>query len=119
MTHQACYPDKAPKIDLLLDTLSHHLRREIIYYFEQCTDAETATYDELFTHLHDRLPDPRQERLKTKLVHQHLPKLASRDWIECDPRSDVIRYYGHESAAVWLQELHDVFANTPDSISDE
>lgn len=119
MSSQSCYPDKAPEINTLCDTLGHHLRREIIYYFEQCTDAETATYDELLTHLRDRLPDPLEERLRTKLVHTHLPKLAKRDWIAYDARSEEIRYHGHETAASYLQELHNIFVTSPDSLGHE
>lgn len=119
MSPQACYPDKAPEINTLCDTLGHHLRRELIYYFEECTDAESATYDELLTHLHNRLPDANQVRLKCNLVHKHLPKLADRDWISYDPRSEEIRYYGHETAAPLLRDLHAVFADSPDSLSHE
>lgn len=119
MGHQTCCRDKAPEMNALLDALGHHLRREIIFYFEQCTTSETATFDELLAHLHDRLPESLHEGLKAMLVHNHLPKLADCGWIEYDPRSEIIRYHGHDSAAVWLQDLHDVFATNTDALGDE
>lgn len=109
MNHEAYYPDKAPKIDTLLDALGHHLRREIIYYFENCTESETATFQEVLTHIHDRLPDTMHEQLEVKLAHNHLPKLADRGWLEYDPRTKQIRYFGHESAASLIRELPVLF----------
>ena len=109
MSHAPCYPDKAQEIDTLLDTLSHHLRREIIHYFENRVDAETATFQAMVAHLQSQLPATHHEHLKVKLVHTDPPKLADRGWIEYDPRTKQIRYRGHETAASRLRDVNTLF----------
>lgn len=111
MAHTACYPEKAPQINVLLDTLSHHFRREIIHYFEIHSNADTALLAEMVDHLQARIPDTSHEDVELKLIHSHLPKLAERDWIEYDSRSQQIRYHGHRSAPDLVEDLHTMFAN--------
>jgi hypothetical protein len=104
-----CYPDKAPLVDDLLETLCDNLRREVVYYFEAHSETETATLDALVAHLEDRVPSADAERLEVQLHHYHLPKLAEDGWLEYDSRLGDVRYRGHEQAKHLLGEIHDVF----------
>ena len=104
-----CYPEKAPQVDDLLDTLSHHIRREIIQYFETHAEADTASREELVEHLLARTPETTRTDVEIQLTHKHLPKLAERGWIEYDPRSKQIRYHSHSTAPLLLGELHALF----------
>lgn len=109
MPSQACYPEKAPRVNDLLDTLSHHLRREVVQYFETHADDDTAALDTVVTHIDQRIPTESTDTLHMKLNHTHLPKLADRDWLEYDTRSGQIRYHGHDRASRWLEEVQAVF----------
>lgn len=109
MPSTACYPEKAPKVDALLDTLSHHIRREVILYFESRSDRTAATREEVVSHLDERIPEETPETLELKLTHSHLPKLAERGWLAYDSRSGKVRYLGHDRARRWLEQVVDVF----------
>lgn len=110
MSTTDCYPDKAPKITSVLDTLCNNIRRELVHYFENLTTEETATLDELVAHIERRVPGTVREELLVSLHHTHLPKLESRGWIDVDYRRDIVRYHGHSSAGQLLQEVAHVFA---------
>jgi streptomycin 6-kinase len=109
MSSQACYPEKAPKVDELLDTLSHHLRRELVLYFETHADNESATLDDVVAHIEQRVPAESTETLHIEIHHNHLPKLAERGWLDYDRRSGHIRYRGHDQATRWVEEVCAVF----------
>lgn len=109
MTSQACYPEKAPKVNKMLDILYHHLRREIIHYFETHTDDETAAIDDVIIYLDKRVPEESTETLHTELRHHHLPKLAESGWINYDTRTGHIQYLGHDQATQWLDEIRVMF----------
>lgn len=108
-----CYPDKAPRMNQLLNTLSHNLRREVIHYFENIESTNTATVEDVATHLARRVPEMNQEQVALELRHNHLPKLESNGWIEFDTRTHRIRYRGHNSATDLLAELVEVFSDQP------
>ena len=109
MPPRGCYPDKDPAIDRLMDTLSHHLRREVVHFFENHTANETVRLGTLVDHLAGRVPSATHEQLRTQLHHVHLPKLAGRDWLDYDPQIDYIVYRGHERAGDLLGEVADIF----------
>ena len=109
MSSRSCYPEKAPAINALLETLAHNVRREVINYFEQHVETDRATLDELVSHIDDRIPDRAPKRIEIELVHNHLPKLDERDWLDYDQRSGQIRYYGHDQARELLREVQAVF----------
>ena len=111
VTHAACYPEKSPQVDRLLDTLGHNLRREVVNYFENSTDEEAVPFGEVLRHVHQRVPKDSTERLEINLRHTHLPKLRERGWIEVDNRSDTVRYHGHPDAEEYLGELVEVFCD--------
>ncbi|WP_276259907.1 DUF7344 domain-containing protein [Haloglomus litoreum] len=113
VSHTACYPDKAQMMDRLLDTLRHHLRREVIHYFENIEATNTATLEEVAEHITRRVPEMDRERVVLELTHTHLPKLESNRWIEHDTRTHHIRYRGHDSAEALLTELAAMLSNQP------
>ena len=92
-----------------MDTLSDSDRREAIHYFENHSSQMTATVDELVTHMDTRVPDKDREELSIVLLHNHLPKLQSRGWLEFEHRSKTIRYHGHESVEQLLEDMLAVF----------
>lgn len=105
-------PADAQRVDELLDTLSHHLRREVIHYFENETRDSTAPLDAVVSHLEDRVPGADADRLRAQLAHRHLPKLAARGWLDYDSGAGVIRYHGHDSAEELLHDVVRTFALT-------
>jgi hypothetical protein len=109
MSSQDCYPDKAPVIDSVLDTLSNNIRREVINYFEISGNGETAQLEQVATHISRRIPSKDSEELKHKLHHQHLPILEENDWLEYDVRQGDIRYDGKENAKHLIEEVHEIF----------
>lgn len=109
MSSGGCYPDEAPRVNAVLDVLAHHLRREVIHYFETATRTATVSFDALVAHIADRVPDRDREELTTALFHVHLPKLAAEDWLAFDQQTGEIRYHGNDRALRLLQEVTDVF----------
>jgi len=109
MSERSCYPDKAPVVDALLDTLSHPIRREVIYYFERTNGVGDASVTDIVRRLDDRMPPETDEQLRLGLVHTHLPKLESRGWLEYNPDTDSVTYLGHDSAKQLLSEVHAIF----------
>lgn len=106
-----CYPDKAKTVNEVLEVLRHHLRREVVHYFENITDRTAVTFDELAAHVAARVPDRNREELSTVLLHMHLPKLKADGWLDFDQRSQEVRYYGHEAVPQVLEELTDIFTD--------
>lgn len=109
MASAECYPEKAPKVNELMDTLCHHLRRELIFYFEHCIESDSASLDEAIAHVNARVSGTTAEELRISLVHSHIPKLQERGWIDYDPRTGDMQYHGHTSADEWLNEVRRMF----------
>lgn len=40
------YSDKARKVNEVIGALSHHFRREVVHYFENCTSDEPAALED-------------------------------------------------------------------------
>ncbi|WP_459194491.1 DUF7344 domain-containing protein [Halosimplex sp. J119] len=112
-----CYPDTAEAVDEVFDVLRHHLRREVINYFENAVDEPASNTEEIAGHIDSRLPDhvdgplPDRDRteIHTALVHVHLPKLESADWVEFDQRSGEVRYRGRDSAPELVEKVQTIF----------
>ncbi|WP_164471878.1 DUF7344 domain-containing protein [Halosimplex salinum] len=104
-----CYPEKAEMADTIFEDLSHHVRREIINFFENFNDGHSAPLNDLVAHISARMPDRDREKLILSLFHRHLPTLQSTGWIDFDQRSEEIRYYGHESVPELLHEAMAMF----------
>ena len=104
-------PEESLAVNDLLDTLSHHIRREVIYYFEQTTTDTTTTLDELITDIEPEVELTNREELEVSLPHAHLPHLEARGWLEFDQRNEDIQYHGHDDAAEYLAELTLMFTD--------
>lgn len=93
----------------MFETLSQNLRREVIHYFENHTDSDSAPLSDIVTHIERRVPQSDRESIRTALHHQHLPLLHDRGWIDYDTRQSDIHYHGKESAEEFLTEMASVF----------
>lgn len=86
-----------PLLNDLLDVLSSHRRRYLLYYLQ---GTETADVDEITNHVVEELEDSsgspapaeRFERTKANVVHTDLPKLRELGIVEYDPRTGAVRY---------------------------
>lgn len=89
--------DGGPSLGEVFECLTSYQRRLILYYLQ---DHEIADIDELAMHIAtqgatastEEVSSDHCDRIKTQLVHTHLPKLAAIRCIEYDPRSGTIRY---------------------------
>lgn len=108
MGQSKCHPCKSQKIDDLMDALSHPLRRGVIYYFENITSDESATLEDLASHIAQCVSEKNRESAALHLAHTHIPKLESHGWVDYDPRTQQVRYRGHDSAEELLSELADM-----------
>jgi hypothetical protein len=109
MPSESCYPEKAPAVDQLLETLCHAVRREIIHYFENVSESETASLTELTARLTSRIPSATDESVRVGLRHVHLPKLSRRGWLDYDSDADHVEYHGNGDARPLLGEVRAVF----------
>ncbi|WP_425556801.1 DUF7344 domain-containing protein [Haladaptatus pallidirubidus] len=74
--------------------LANVYRRHILHYFYG-TEVESATLSELSSHVQTTLAEECEEyRIRLRLHHQHLPKLADHNVIDYDRRSETVRYWG-------------------------
>ncbi|WP_227355773.1 DUF7344 domain-containing protein [Haladaptatus salinisoli] len=81
-------------LDAIFDLLSNEHRRHVLYYFHG-ESQPIATVDELVTHFctqFDVRTAEDADRLRTQLLHGHLPKLENHGIIEYDDRSETVRY---------------------------
>jgi len=113
MAQTECYPEKAPRTNQLLNILCHNLRREVIHYFENIETKNTATVEDLATHISQRVPEMDHEKVSLELTHSHLPKLESNGWAEYDTRTHHVRYRGHDQAEELLAELAEMLSDQP------
>ncbi len=95
-------------VDDLLDTLRHPMRRVTIRYFERRA-SPVASLDELVAHVADARRSDSQDEVRIQLVHNHLPKLADREWLEYDLERGEVRYRGHDGADQLLDEVRGIF----------
>ncbi|MFW5948323.1 MAG: DUF7344 domain-containing protein [Halolamina sp.] len=109
MATAECYPAKAPRVDDLLETLNNPVRREVVHFFENYTDAQTADLDEITTHIERRVSAEIGEDLRVKLTHTHLPKLDDYGWLNYHATTGTVQYHGHSHADEWLTELRNIF----------
>lgn len=109
MSSQGCYPNKSPVVDSVLESLSNNIRREVIRYFEDSNNGDTAQLEELATSICNRVPSEDRKQLIQTLHHQHLPRLDKNDWLEYDTRHGDIRYRGNERAKPLIREVCAIF----------
>jgi|AntRauMinimDraft_4_1070384.scaffolds.fasta_scaffold00087_5 hypothetical protein len=109
MASAKCYPEKAPQVNQLLDTLSHPIRREVIYYFESHAQEDEESLATLVSHIDGRIPSTNPAEVEVALHHRHLPKLDERAWIAYGAEENLVRYHGKEDAQSRLSELAAIF----------
>ncbi|MDS0283325.1 DUF7344 domain-containing protein [Haloarcula onubensis] len=109
MVDEPYYPNKAPVVSRLLETLCHPVRREIIHYFERITESRRVRLLALVHYLDGRIPSQNETQLRLQLAQTQLPKLDDRGWVEYDADGDRIEYLGHDRAKPLLQEVCAVF----------
>lgn len=86
-----------PPIDEALEALSHPTRRSALYALRE---REVATVDEVARAVvserteasSDDAPADRRDRVKSGLVHAHLPKLDRSAYVEYDRRGETVSY---------------------------
>lgn len=109
MSSAGGYPENPLKADELFGVLSHHARRELVFYFESAAPDDTASIDEVVGHIDTRVPSSNRAELRNSLQHAHLPKLVENGWVDYDARTGEIRYLGHDFAAPLLTDITAVF----------
>lgn len=109
MSAEKCYPDKAPKVDALLNTLSHSVRREVIHFFENHSQEPAAGLDELAAHIAERMPEQTRENLILELPQTHLSILESRGWLVYSDETGEVTYHGNGDAERLLGDVLKVF----------
>lgn len=109
MSGDAHCPSEATAVDTLFDTLSHHIRREVIRYFEQEAEGDTATLRELVVRISEQNTQVDSHQTEVSLAQIHLPKLADRGWIAYDRTDGQIRYYGNDRVGQRLGRVCEIF----------
>lgn len=110
MASNECYPDKAPRVNRLLKTLSSPRRRELIHYFESHAEADTDSLAAIVSHIDRRTPETNPVEVEAALHHTDLPKLQERGWIDYEPDERKIHYHGKDHAEPLLSELAAAFS---------
>lgn len=98
-------PLSSEAVDEFLRVLAHERCRFVLYYFARHS-TEAATIDDLTDFIHDqnqRHVDPK--RIRTRLHHVTLPRLADVGVLEYDARSNTARYRGQPTLEVWVNHV--------------
>ncbi|WP_434084144.1 DUF7344 domain-containing protein [Halorarius litoreus] len=109
MAPTANSPVSPNECDDIFQTLSHEVRRETIRAFETNSLLQTTTVESLATELESRIAHPNRRQIRLELVHNHLPKLESRKWLEYDQRAGDVVYKGHPRALPVLEHISAIF----------
>lgn len=100
--------DVDPALDDGIGLLASARCRCILYHFVG-SDVDTASLDELCTHVLQYDPDASDEKsVATGLYHNSLPKLDAAGVIDFDGRSETIRYRGMEDLEPILSAIRAV-----------
>lgn len=102
-------PTDSNRIDVILMVLSHPVRRDVIQCLSEF-EGETLTLDELAKELMARRDQPGYEderRVKIRLRHIHVPKLAECRIVEYDPREGRVRYRSEPFLETLLDDVQE------------
>lgn len=84
------------EIDTRFALLDHYERRCIVHFLQETEDGRAPLAD-VVSHLTKQDPTPSDpDSIEATLQHNHLPRLASTDVFEFDPRSATVRYHGDD-----------------------
>lgn len=104
-------PGTSLSLNAIFELLAHHHRRNLLRYLSDI-DNQTATVDEITTHLIKREAQktgrhPGHDQIEIALHHTHLPKLAEAGLIEYNARSKTVRYWPHDQITDLLEYVQD------------
>lgn len=89
--------------------LAQFERRCIIRFLEE-TEMENVQIGDLVDHIQKQDPSPADgEKISTVLRHIHLPKLATTDVLDMDPRSEAIRYNSDDLIESLLESTPEMY----------
>ncbi|WP_435179726.1 DUF7344 domain-containing protein [Halorussus sp. AFM4] len=92
-------------VDESLDVLAHERCRFVLYYFARHS-TESVTVDGLTDFICEReQQDGDAARIRTRLHHVTLPRLADVEAVEYDSRSNTARYRGRPTPEAWVNKL--------------
>lgn len=92
-------------VDEYLHVLANEQCRAVVAYFAR-RSTETATIDDLAAFVRDQTrQDDDAERIRIRLHHVTLPRLAEYGVIEYDPRSNTARYRGRPTLETWVNRV--------------
>lgn len=86
-----------PLLGRVFAALANRRRRYVLYCLRDHDQAQVEDLAVQITAWEEDCPIPEApvedvERVRSELVHSHLPKLEDYDLIEYDPRSETVRY---------------------------
>lgn len=82
-------------LDTCFEILADEWRRHVLYYFTDTTSV-AASVDELVAHLTRKVAAAATAgatRVKVRLLHRDLPKLAASGVIDYDAQDETVRYH--------------------------
>ena len=85
------------RLDEFLSVLAHRRRRELLYHLERVEVTDVETLASMISRAEsepDGATSDVEDRIRTNLVHVHLPKLEDTNAIEFDQRSEAVRCDG-------------------------
>ena len=103
--------DSPLSLDAVLSLLAHHQRRDLLDCFYGTTTHATPL-DECVEHIMEREEQrsgerPAHDQVEAALHHIHIPKLTDAGVLDYDPRTQTIRYWGHDRLERWLKQIND------------
>lgn len=96
-------------LDTILSLLAHHHRRDLFSYLVDAPD-QTYRLDECAEYLLKQDAErpgelPQQTQVEADLHHVHIPKLRDVGILEYDPRTQELRYWGHDYLETCLDRV--------------
>lgn len=92
-------------VDESLNVLAHEQCRTVLSYFAR-RSTEVATLDDLADFVRDRTQQGEDAtRIRTRLHHVTLPRLADVGALEYDVRSKTAQYRGRPTLEVWVNHI--------------
>lgn len=88
-----------------MNVLAHEQCRAVLSYFAR-RPTDVATLDDLADFLHDQTrPRKDETRIRTRLHHATLPRLADAGALEYDAQNNTAQYRGHPTLEALVNRL--------------